>query len=53
MIDAFSYKNYFEVRNKVIIAMLADCGLRSMEIRESKNDDVKETTILMNGKGNK
>jgi integrase/recombinase XerD len=53
MIDAFSYKNYFEARNKAIIAMLADCGLRSMEIRGLKNDDVKETTILVNGKGNK
>ena len=33
MIDAFSYKNYIEARNKAIIAMLSDCGLRAMEIR--------------------
>jgi len=53
MIDAFSYKKYLEARNKAIIAMLADCGLRAIEIRRLKNDDVKETTILVNGKGDK
>ncbi|KHF40732.1 tyrosine-type recombinase/integrase [Halalkalibacter okhensis] len=52
MIDSFSYKSYLEARNKAIIAMLADCGLRSMEIRGLKNVDVGET-ILVNGKGNK
>lgn len=53
MIEAFSYKTYLECRNKAILAMLADLGLRSMEIRGLKNDNVKETTILVNGKGNK
>ncbi|PAQ14974.1 recombinase [Bacillaceae bacterium SAOS 7] len=53
MIEAFSFKNYMEVRNKAMIAMLADCGLRAMEIRGLKTDDVKETSILVNGKGNK
>ncbi|MED4228122.1 site-specific integrase [Neobacillus cucumis] len=33
--------------------MLADCGLRAMEIRGIKFLDVKDTTILVNGKGNK
>jgi integrase/recombinase XerD len=33
--------------------MLADCGLRAMEIRELKAENVKESTILVNGKGNK
>ncbi|MGG1398971.1 tyrosine-type recombinase/integrase [Bacillus salipaludis] len=53
MIDAFSYKNYLETRNKAIIAMLADCGLRAMEIRGLKSENVRETSILVNGKGNK
>jgi integrase/recombinase XerD len=53
MIDAFSFKNYLETRNKAIIAMLADCGLRAMEIRGLQSENVKETTILVNGKGNK
>ncbi|PKG22360.1 tyrosine-type recombinase/integrase [Niallia nealsonii] len=53
MIDAFSYKNYLEARNKAIIAMLSDCGLRAMEIRGLLSVNVKETNILINGKGNK
>jgi integrase/recombinase XerD len=53
MIDAFSYKSYLEVRNKAITAMLADCGLRAMEIRGLLTENVKETSILVNGKGNK
>ncbi|MCM3394828.1 MULTISPECIES: tyrosine-type recombinase/integrase [Cytobacillus] len=53
MIDAFTFKNYIEARNKAIIAMLADCGLRAMELRGLLNVNVKETSILVNGKGNK
>ncbi|WP_337080099.1 tyrosine-type recombinase/integrase [Bacillus anthracis] len=53
MIDAFSYKNYIEARNKAIVAMLSDCGLRAMEVRGLLTQNVKETTILVNGKGNK
>ncbi|WP_256834718.1 tyrosine-type recombinase/integrase [Parageobacillus thermoglucosidasius] len=53
MIHSFSYKNYFEARNKAIIAMLADTGLRAFEIRGLEAKNVKENTILVNGKGNK
>ncbi|MFC5603155.1 tyrosine-type recombinase/integrase [Sporosarcina koreensis] len=53
MINSFTYKNYIEARNKALIAMLADCGLRAMEIRGLLSKNVKETTILINGKGNK
>lgn len=53
MIEAFSNKEYLEVRNKAIVAMLADCGLRSMEIRGLKTSNVNTTTLLVNGKGNK
>lgn len=53
MIDAFSYNNYIEARNKAIIAILADCGLRSMEARGLLSINVKETSLLINGKGNK
>ncbi|WP_349305445.1 tyrosine-type recombinase/integrase [Bacillus sp. FJAT-50079] len=53
MIDAFTYKNYLEARNKAIIAMLADCGLRAIEIRRLETRSVHETSILVNGKGNK
>ncbi|MCM3790730.1 tyrosine-type recombinase/integrase [Domibacillus indicus] len=53
MIEAFSYKSYQEARNKAIIAMLADCGLRAMEIRTLPYENVGETSILVYGKGNK
>ncbi|MCP2033024.1 integrase/recombinase XerD [Planomicrobium sp. HSC-17F08] len=53
MVEAFTYKNYLESRNKAIIAMLADTGIRAMELRGLETVNVKETTILVNGKGNK
>lgn len=53
MVEAFTYKTYLEARNKAIIAMLADTGIRAMEIRGLEAINVKETTILVNGKGNK
>ncbi|MFY0802143.1 tyrosine-type recombinase/integrase [Peribacillus castrilensis] len=53
MINAFTYKNYISARNRCIIAMMADCGLRAMEIRGLKITNVHETSILVNGKGNK
>ncbi|WHY74586.1 tyrosine-type recombinase/integrase [Fictibacillus enclensis] len=53
MIDAFSYKDYIEARNKAMIAIMADCGLRAMEIRGLKSKNVKDTSLLVDGKGNK
>lgn len=53
MIDSFNFKNYLEARNKAIISVLADCGLRAMEIRGLLSENVKENSILVNGKGNK
>lgn len=53
MIDSFSFKTYIEARNKAIIASLCDLGLRAMELRNLRLSDVKDTHILVNGKGNK
>lgn len=55
MIDAFSYDSYLEARNKAIIAMFADTGIRSIELRRLKESDVniKEGKIIVYGKGNK
>lgn len=50
MIDAFSYKHYLECRNKAIFAMLADCGLRSMEIRGQNREMLKKLLILLTEK---
>jgi integrase/recombinase XerD len=53
MIDAFTYTNYFEGRNNAIVVMLSDCGFRAKELREFQTIHIRETTILVNGKGNK
>lgn len=53
MIDSYSYKTYIHARNKAILATMADVGLRSIEIRGLKSENVRETTLLVNGKGNK
>ncbi|MDN4607374.1 tyrosine-type recombinase/integrase [Sporosarcina highlanderae] len=50
MIGVYGYKNYLDVRNKAIITMLADTGMRAGEIRGLKPDDIKENTILIKGK---
>ncbi len=49
MIEVFKYSSYFEARNKAIVAMLSDCGLRAMEIRQLRTENVKDTNILVNG----
>lgn len=54
MINAFSFKTYLEARNKSIIALLADCGLRAMEIRTLRMGSIRDdNTIVVWGKGNK
>lgn len=53
MMESFNNKDYLEVRNKAIIAMMSDCGLRAMEIAGLKEQDVRETDIKVFGKGNK
>lgn len=53
MLNVYSYNSYMEARNKCIIAMLFDTGLRNMELCNLKNPDIKENRMLINGKGNK
>ncbi|MGX9930129.1 tyrosine-type recombinase/integrase [Virgibacillus salarius] len=53
MMESFNNKEFLELRNKAIIAMMSDCGLRAMEIAGLKEHDVRETDIKVFGKGNK
>lgn len=53
MIDAFNYKDYINARNKAIVAMLADTGLRAIEITNLPSDAVKNINMLVIGKGRK
>ena len=53
MIDVYSSPNFLSARNKCIITMLFDTGLRNYELCSIKCDNIKERTILIHGKGNK
>jgi integrase/recombinase XerD len=53
MINSFTFKNYLEARNRTMLSMMTDLGLRAMEVRGIRNEDVSETSIIIHGKGNK
>lgn len=53
MIDAFKMTTYIEARNKLIIMMFADTGIRNLELCHLMSGNVGATTIKINGKGNK
>ena len=46
-------KDFISQRNKVIIEIFADCGLRAQEVRELKNENMFDTYIKFFGKGRK
>lgn len=53
MLSVYNYSNYMNARNKAILTMLFDTGIRNTELCLIKNSDIKSTTILIHGKGNK
>lgn len=53
LIECFSYKNYIEARNKLILAIMADTGIRVMELCSLKESDVRMDKIKILGKGRK
>lgn len=53
MLNVFDYSDYLNARNKCLIAFLVDTGARCTETCEVLNQDIKETTIIIHGKGNK
>jgi len=53
LVNSFRDKDYFEQRNKAMIAIFADCGIRAIEARRIRDKDIKDNAILINGKGNK
>ncbi|MBP1968009.1 integrase/recombinase XerD [Virgibacillus natechei] len=53
MINCFNNKEYLEIRNKAIVSLMADCGLRSIEIRRFTHSSIHDNFILISGKGNK
>lgn len=53
MINAFKFTTYQSARNKLIICMLVDLGVRNTELCNIKISDVRERVVLVHGKGNK
>ncbi|WP_204524746.1 tyrosine-type recombinase/integrase [Litchfieldia alkalitelluris] len=53
MVEAYKMTTYIEARNKLVIMMFADTGIRNLELCHLMKSNVGETTIKIVGKGNK
>lgn len=53
MLGVYTYKNYLETRNKCIMAVLFDTGIRNLELCTLGILDIKDTVIYIKGKGRK
>lgn len=53
MMDVYNYSSYIHARNKCIMAILIDTGIRNFELCQLKITDIRETVIYIMGKGNK
>lgn len=53
MLAVYGYKNFLDARNKCIMMMLFDTGIRNFELCEIRCADIRERTILIHGKGDK
>ncbi|MEW9077395.1 tyrosine-type recombinase/integrase [Terrisporobacter glycolicus] len=53
IINYYSMDSYINARNKCIMSVLIDTGIRCSELCNIKSIDVKETTIYIFGKGRK
>jgi len=53
MVRYFSGPRYLDVRNKLIMMILFDTGIRNFELCNLKITDIRETYILIRGKGKK
>lgn len=53
MLDVFNFKDYYNARNKCMLAILFDTGIRNYELCQLTILDVRETVIKIIGKGNK
>lgn len=53
MLAVYGYTNFLDARNKCIMMMLFDTGIRNFELCEIQCADIRERTILIHGKGDK
>jgi integrase/recombinase XerD len=53
MLNVYKMDTYMNARNRCIVAMLIDTGIRNSELCDIKRIDVKDTVIYIYGKGRK
>lgn len=53
MLEAFNDNDYFSIRNRAIMAMLFDTGIRCYELCTLIDDCIKDNYIVIYGKGKK
>ncbi|MDU2459628.1 MAG: tyrosine-type recombinase/integrase [Clostridium sp.] len=53
MLEHWKFSSYLHARNKCMMAVLFDTGIRNLELCQLKKLDVKETVIHIMGKGRK
>lgn len=53
MLNVYKEKKYVDIRNKCIMAVLFDTGIRNLELCTLGMLDIKETVIYIKGKGRK
>lgn len=53
ILNSFHEKTYSNIRDKLLLMMLFDMGLRVSELIAITPEDVRETNILIHGKGSK
>jgi integrase/recombinase XerD len=53
MLNVYKMNTYMQARNKLILMMFIDTGIRATELCQLTHNDIFETTIRIHGKGNK
>lgn len=53
MLKQWDFKRYYNARNKAILATFFETGIRNLELCNLNMTDVRDTVILVHGKGNK
>lgn len=53
MLDVYKFDSYINARNRAILHVLVDTGIRNFELCSLTITDIRESTIFVLGKGNK
>jgi len=53
MVNSFKMTDYIEARNKLIMLVLVDTGIRNLELCTLTMENILETTMVIDGKGSK